>query len=82
MTQICNLIRYSVLRNIYKIPKRSLSTINSNQENTTNNVEIVKKSEFAKAFEKHSKILQENETPPDSTTFASLLRNSKFIDVI
>lgn len=36
---------------------------------------------FAKAYESHTKALKPKEQPADNETFASLLRNSKFIDV-
>lgn len=39
------------------------------------------KAGFAKAFESHTEVLKPKEKPADNETFASLLRNSKFIDV-
>ncbi|XP_065367898.1 small ribosomal subunit protein bS1m [Calliphora vicina] len=36
---------------------------------------------FAKAYESHSDALKPKEEPKDTQTFASLLRNSKFVDL-
>lgn len=49
-------------------------------ETITEDASAVKKG-FAKAYESHSDALKPKEEPKDTETFASLLRNSKFIDV-
>lgn len=52
---------------------------------TTDATETVEQSNekkgFAKAYESHTEALKPKELPADNATFASLLRNSKFIDV-
>lgn len=50
-----------------------------NTENIDSSLSSGQVGGFAKAFEKQSHILDENSGP--APTFASLLRNSKFIDV-
>uniref|UniRef100_A0A1I8Q9W5 28S ribosomal protein S28, mitochondrial n=1 Tax=Stomoxys calcitrans TaxID=35570 RepID=A0A1I8Q9W5_STOCA len=41
----------------------------------------IEKKGFAKAFDSHTDALKPKEEPADNETFASLLRNSKFIDM-
>ncbi|TMW46357.1 hypothetical protein DOY81_008563 [Sarcophaga bullata] len=61
-----------------KMPKSSkcCSLGNYCREDTS----AVKKG-FAKAYESHSDALKPKEEPQDTESFASLLRNSKFIDL-
>ena len=57
-----------------------------NQENTAALENIAEdtsamKKGFAKAYESHIDALKPKEEPQDTESFASLLRNSKFVDV-
>lgn len=67
----------------YLVNARYFRTVSRCFQNTSNEIsqnEIVsEKRGFAKSFEKQSQILQEE--PVIHQTFASLLRNSKLIDV-
>ncbi|XP_075167283.1 mitochondrial ribosomal protein S28 [Haematobia irritans] len=47
----------------------------------TGNEEQIEKKGFAKAYDSHTDALKPKEQPADNETFASLLRNSKFIDM-
>lgn len=60
---------------------------NSNETTTTNNnvdeeqVENITKGGFARAFEKYTAPAMPEELPVDNQSFASMLRQSKFVDV-
>lgn len=68
------LIRYSVLK-----PRNFSRCSISLTNNPTENIDSSPKGGFAKAFDKQAQILQQE--PVENQTFASLLRNSKLIDV-
>lgn len=75
-------------RNISASQRHSSADIKDTQDQTVNTaletdpvLQNVEKKGFAKAYESHSESLKPKEEPKDTETFASLLRNSKFIDV-
>ncbi|OWR47718.1 hypothetical protein KGM_215793 [Danaus plexippus plexippus] len=68
------LIRYSVLK-----PRNFSRCSISLTNNSTENIDSSPKGGFAKAFDKQAQILQQE--PVENQTFASLLRNSKLIDL-
>lgn len=57
---------------------RNISTSTKNFNTNSESSSISEKGSFAKSFEKQTQLLQE---PEQKQTFASLLRNSKLIDV-
>ncbi|XP_073845257.1 mitochondrial ribosomal protein S28 [Musca autumnalis] len=50
-------------------------------DSTETGEQTAEKKGFAKAYESHTEALKPKELPVDNETFASLLRNSKFIDM-
>ncbi|XP_032528984.2 small ribosomal subunit protein bS1m [Danaus plexippus] len=68
------LIRYSVVK-----PRNFSRCSISLTNNPTENIDSSPKGGFAKAFDKQAQILQQE--PVENQTFASLLRNSKLIDL-
>lgn len=88
---ICNNVRFKtyamlVCSNTHKV-KRSFSSTNGDIElldkvSTNTEKDEKKRGGFARAFERYTTPEIKTQTPEKEETFASLLRNSKFIDVI
>lgn len=70
--------RLRILNRQSLITKTCLRTFSSETDNLNTTTEV-KISGYAKAFDKFEQI--KDEPPQKEATFASLLRNSKFIDV-
>lgn len=70
--------QYAKYSNILKIPRRLCSVTTTPNENTDNSSDP-KTGGFAKAYEKQSQILKQEDS--QDLTFPALLRNSKLIDV-
>ncbi|XP_034478363.1 28S ribosomal protein S28, mitochondrial [Drosophila innubila] len=75
---------YTLSRNL-SVAQRTLNA-NSNETATTNNVngeqtENITKGGFARAFEKYTAPAMPEELPVDNQSFASMLRQSKFVDL-
>lgn len=78
---VCNILSKSFLKqNIRNLTAPSYQALRTYCANvTTEKDEATPKGGFAKAFEKYT--APEVPEPKEEQTFASLLRNSKFIDV-
>lgn len=84
---ICNNVcskTYTLLTcsNAHKV-KRSFSSTDGDEVSTDTEKDEKKRSGFARAFERYTSTPEiKTQTPEKEETFASLLRNSKLIDVI
>ncbi|CAG9137190.1 unnamed protein product [Plutella xylostella] len=82
MNRILRLVRpieRSCLANGFRVPYSTTETINPEPSKVSESAPQ-QMGGFAKAFDKHSNILN-TEEPEEKHTFASLLRNSKLIDL-